>query len=63
MQRFLGSCPTTIHGMVPKLAELGLLGRKPGEPLSIETLIDPDEILIRVSPVSKHALEEENQIA
>jgi len=44
LQRFFGSLPPTIHQMVLKLAELQLISRTPGEPRSIELLVDPDEV-------------------
>lgn len=52
MARFFGKTPPTIHQMVLKLAELELIRRKPGEPRSIEILVDPDDIprLLRPSP-------------
>ncbi|MFB1486899.1 MULTISPECIES: LexA family protein [unclassified Thiocapsa] len=52
MARFFGKTPPTIHQMVLKLAELQLISRKPGEPRSIEILVDPDDIptLLRPNP-------------
>lgn len=44
MARFFGKTPPTVHQMVMKLAELKLISRKPGEPRSIEILVDPDDI-------------------
>jgi repressor LexA len=51
MARFFGKTPPTVHQMVMKLAERKLISRKPGEPRSIEILVDPDDIprLLRLS--------------
>ena len=36
--------PPTVHQMIIKLAEKGLISRKPGVARSIEVLVDPDDI-------------------
>jgi len=44
LQRFFGTTPPTIHQMILKLDEKGLISRIPGQARSIRLLIDPDEI-------------------
>lgn len=44
IQRFFGTSPPTIHQMILKLEEKGLISRVPGQARSIKLLIDPDEI-------------------
>lgn len=44
MQRFFGTTPPTIHQMILKLEEKGLISRIPGQPRSIKLLIDADQI-------------------
>jgi len=44
LQRFFGTMPPTIHQMILKLDEKGLISRVPGQARSIKLLIDPDEI-------------------
>jgi repressor LexA len=41
---FFLTSPPTIHQMILKLAEKGLITRTPGQARSIELLVDPDEI-------------------
>ena len=44
LQRFFGTTPPTIHQMIIKLEEKGLISRTPGQARSIELRVDPDEI-------------------
>jgi repressor LexA len=44
LQQFFGTTPPTIHQMILKLAEEGLISRVPGQARSIKLVIDPDEI-------------------
>jgi repressor LexA len=44
LQRFFGTTPPTIHQMILKLEEKGLISRIPGQPRSIKLLIDADRI-------------------
>jgi repressor LexA len=44
LQRFFGTTPPTVHQMLRKLADRGLISRIPGQARSIEVLIDPEEI-------------------
>ncbi len=44
LQRFFGTTPPTIHQMILKLEEKGLISRVPRQARSIKLLIDPDEI-------------------
>jgi SOS-response transcriptional repressor LexA len=44
LQRFFGTTPPTIHQMILKLEEKGLISRIPGQPRSIKLLIDADQI-------------------
>jgi len=44
LQRFFGATPPTIHQMILKQEEKGLISRIPGQAISIILLIDPDEI-------------------
>ena len=44
LQRFFETTPPTIHQMILKLEEKGLISRVPGQARSIKILIDPDEI-------------------
>ena len=44
LERFFRTTPPTIHQMLVKLAEKGLISRTPGQARSITLLIDPDEI-------------------
>ena len=44
LQRFFGTTPPTIHQMLRKLADRGLISRIPGQARSIEVLVDPDAI-------------------
>jgi len=50
LQRFFRSTPPTIHQMIVKLAERGLISKTPGAPRSIRLLVDPDEIPRLVPP-------------
>jgi repressor LexA len=44
LQRFFCTTPPTIHQMILKLEEKGLISRIPGQPRSIKLLIDADQI-------------------
>jgi repressor LexA len=44
MQRFFGTRPPTIHQMVVRLTEKGLITRKPGEARTIRVLVPPEEL-------------------
>ncbi len=44
IQRFFGTSPPTIHQMILKLEEKGLISRVPGQARSIKLLLDPDEL-------------------
>jgi len=44
IQRFFGVTPPTIHQMILKLEEKGLISRIPGQPRSIRLLIDAGQI-------------------
>jgi repressor LexA len=44
LQRFFRTTPPTVHQMILKLEEKGLISRVPGEARSIKLLVAPDEI-------------------
>jgi repressor LexA len=44
LQQFFRTTPPTVHQMVLKLAEMGLISRTPGQARSIRLQIDADEI-------------------
>lgn len=44
MQRYFGVTPPTVHQMVLKLEQRGLLARTPGKPRSIELLVPPEKL-------------------
>ena len=44
LQQFFGATAPTIHQMIVKLEEKGLISRIPRQPRSIKLLVDPDEI-------------------
>ena len=44
MQRYFQVSPPSVHQMVLKLEERGLITRKPATPRSIKILIEPDQI-------------------
>jgi len=44
MAKFFGLTPPSVHGMVVKLEELGLVTREPGVPRSIRVAISEDEM-------------------
>ena len=44
LERFFHVTPPTIHQMILKLEEKGLISRQPGIARSIKLLVDPDEI-------------------
>jgi SOS-response transcriptional repressor LexA len=44
LERFFRTSPPTIHQMILKLEERGLISRTPGQPRSIKLLIDGAEI-------------------
>jgi len=44
LQRFFRTAPPTIHQMILKLEEKGLISRVPRQARSVKLLIDPDEI-------------------
>ena len=44
LQQFFRTTPPTIHQMILKLEEKGLISRVPGQARSIKILVDPDEI-------------------
>lgn len=46
MQRHFGVTPPTVHQMVLKLEELGLIKRTPGKSRSIELLVPPEQLPI-----------------
>ena len=46
MQRHFAVTPPTVHQMVLKLEQLGLIKRTPGKPRSIELLVPPEQLPI-----------------
>ncbi len=50
LQRFFRTSPPTIHQMILKLEEKGLISRVPGQARSIKLLVDPDGIPRLVPP-------------
>jgi repressor LexA len=44
MQRFFRVSPPTVHQMVLRLDEKGLISREPGEPRTIQVLVPPDKL-------------------
>jgi repressor LexA len=52
LARFFCVTPPTIHQMILKLEEKGLIRRKPGVARSIELLVDPGEIPRLLEPGS-----------
>jgi Mn-dependent DtxR family transcriptional regulator len=44
MQRFFRVSPPTVHQMVLRLNEKGLISREPGEARTIRVLASPDEL-------------------
>ena len=46
MQRHFGVTPPTVHQMVVKLEQLGLISRTPEKPRSIELLLPPEKLPI-----------------
>jgi hypothetical protein len=44
MQRFFGTSPPSIHQMVVRLTEKGLIAREPGEARTIRVLVPPEEL-------------------
>ncbi len=44
MQRFFRVSPPTVHQMVLRLDEKGLISREPGEARTIRVLVSPDEL-------------------
>jgi len=51
LQRFFRTTPPTIHQMILRLEERGLISRTPWQARSIGLLVDPDEIP-RLLPLS-----------
>ena len=46
IQRFFMTTPPTIHQMIVKLEEMGLISRVPGQARSIQLLIEPEKLPI-----------------
>lgn len=44
LRRFFQTTPPTIHGMILKLEQKGLISRVPGQARSIKLLIDSEDI-------------------
>jgi len=44
IQRFFGVTPPSVHNMLLTLERNGLLARAPGQPRSIEVLVDRDKL-------------------
>jgi DNA-binding MarR family transcriptional regulator len=44
MQRFFGTSPPTVHQMVVRLTEKGLITREPGEARTIQVSVSPDKL-------------------
>ncbi len=44
MQRYFRVTPPTVHQMVLKLEQAGLISRMPGKPRSIQVLVDPENL-------------------
>ena len=44
LRRFFGTTAPTVHQMIVKLEEKGLIARTPGQARSIELRVAPDEI-------------------
>jgi repressor LexA len=50
LQRFFRTTPPTIHQMILKLEEKGLISRVPGKARSIRVLVDANEIPRLIRP-------------
>ena len=44
IQRYFQVTPPTVHQMILRLEENGLISRRPGEPRTLKVLLDPDDI-------------------
>lgn len=44
MQRYFGATAPTVHSMVVRLEDLGLITRKKGKGRTIEILVDPKDL-------------------
>lgn len=44
IQRYFDVSPPTVHQMIKRLDEKGLISRKPGEPRAIEVLVPVDAL-------------------
>jgi Mn-dependent DtxR family transcriptional regulator len=44
IQRYFGVTPPTVHNMLLKLEELGLIRRVPGRARALEVLVRPDQL-------------------
>lgn len=44
VQRFFRATPPTIHQMIVRLTEKGLISRVPGQARSIKVLVNPDDL-------------------
>jgi DNA-binding MarR family transcriptional regulator len=44
MQRYFGVTPPTVHQMILRLEEKGLISRVPGQARSIKVLLPPNEL-------------------
>ena len=44
MERFFGTTPPTVHNMILRLEEKGLLSRAPGQPRSIRVLVAAEQL-------------------
>ena len=44
MQRYFGTSAPTVHSMVVRLEERGLIDRQPGKARTIRVLVDPDKL-------------------
>jgi len=53
LERFFRTTYPTIHQMILKLEEKGLISRTPGQARSIKLLVDPGDIPRLLSPKTK----------
>ena len=46
MERYFRVSPPSVHQMILRLEERGLISRVPGEPRSIQVLVPPEELSV-----------------
>jgi len=44
IQRYFGVTPPTVHQMILRLEEKGLISREPGKARALRVLVDPEDI-------------------